>query len=124
MQNYYGFNPYLQQQRVNNQGLRIFPVSNILEANATPVENLDPVFFYNRAENVIYKKQIDGTGAAPIQVFKLQLAQEAISEVKPAESINTYEKDFKAINDRLDELKNLLIPQEEIKPKKAGKNVE
>lgn len=124
MQNYYGFNPYMQQQRGGNQGLRIFPVSNILEANATPVENLDPVFFYNRAENVIYKKQIDGTGAAPIQVFKLQLAQEPISEVKTAESINTYEKDFKAINDRLDELKNLLIPQEEIKPKKAGKNVE
>ena len=119
MQNYSGyggFNPYLpqyqnqpnyqnfQQNRV--AGLKIIPVSNVMEANATPVNDLEPIFFYNRAENVIYKKQIDSTGAAPIQTFKLELA-ETTQEVK-----NPYEQDFKEIRESLNELKALIKPFE------------
>ena len=64
MQNYIGYQgynnynnyPQYQQQRINF--LKMIPVSNIMEANATPVNDLEPVFFFNRAENVVYKKQI------------------------------------------------------------------
>ena len=105
MMNNYGYNPYLPQQNQQRffNGLKIYSVSNIMEANATPVENLEPVFFYNKAENVIYKKQIDGTGAAPIQTFKLSLTP--IEEEKQS---NIYEDNFKAINDRLDDIEKLL----------------
>ena len=106
----YPYNPYLQpqpQQRLMNiSSLKTYAVTNIAEANATPVENYEPVFFYNKAENVIYKKQIDGTGAAPIQTYKLDL-----SPVNEEKSINNYENDFKAINDRLDGIEKLLQEQ-------------
>lgn len=124
MQNY-GYNPYLPQQAYQQQKfspLKILPVSNILEANATPVDSLEPIFFFNKAENVIYKKQIDGTGAAPIQIFKLEHAQDDLSMGKSNLGINYHEENFRAINDRLDELKNLLTSQEEIKNKKAVKD--
>jgi hypothetical protein len=95
------YNPYNQQRFTP---LKIYSVSNIMEANATPVENLDPVFFFNRSENVIYKKQIDGTGAAPIQIYKLAEPQHEISNENTSANINTYEENFKAVNDRLDVL--------------------
>lgn len=115
----YPYNPYIQpqaQQRfMNMSALKTYAVTNIAEANATPVDNYEPVFFYNKAENVIYKKQIDGTGAAPIQTFKLDL-----SPVKEEKGINTYEENFKAINDRLDGIERLL---EEKKGKLNGTTV-
>ena len=101
MQNY-GYNPYLQQMRV--APLKMIPVSSIMEATAMPVDSLDPVFFYNRAENVIYKKQIDNTGAAPIQIFKFQPAQQPISNENTSTNTNPYEKDFKGINDKIEVL--------------------
>ena len=117
MMNNYGYNPYLPQQNQQRffNGLKIYSVSNIMEANATPVENLEPVFFYNKAENVIYKKQIDGTGAAPIQTFKLSLTP--IEEEKQS---NIYDDNFKAINDRLDGIEKLL---EEKKGKLNGSTI-
>jgi hypothetical protein len=93
------YNPYNQQRFTP---LKIYSVSNIMEANATPVENLDPIFFFNRSENVIYKKQIDGTGAAPIQIYKLAEPQHEISNENTSANINSYEENFKAVNDRLD----------------------
>ena len=102
--------------------LKIFPVSNIMEANATPVDSLEPLFFFNKAENVIYKKQIDGTGAAPIQTYKLQPAEEELSGVKKENSINMYADNFKSINERLDGLYELLNkPQEDIEEKRSKK---
>lgn len=101
MQNY-GYNPYLQQMRVTP--LKMIPVSSIMEATAMPVDSLDPVFFYNRAENVIYKKQIDNTGAAPIQIFKFQPAEQPISNENTSTNTNPYEKDFKGINDKIEVL--------------------
>ena len=99
--NNYG-NPYQQQSQMRFSPIKIYPVSNIMEANATPVDSLEPVFFYNKAENVIYKKQIDGTGAAPIQIYKLQIVEQT-EQPDP----------FKSINDRLDGLYKLLQPKEE-----------
>ena len=102
MQNY-GYNPYLQTQ-MRLTSLKILPVSNIMEANSTPVESFDPMFFYNRAENVIYMKQLNQTGAAPIQTFKLQLPEQSISNGNKPADVNPYEKDFKGLNDRIDVL--------------------
>jgi hypothetical protein len=107
------YNPYNQQRFTP---LKIYSVSNIMEATATPVENLDPIFFFNRSENVIYKKQIDGTGAAPIQVYKLSVVEQPTNETKQS---NPYENDFKTINEsinilsnKLDKLINPLPPEE------------
>ena len=108
MQNYgmNNFNPYLHQQRFI--GLRMMPVSNIMEANSTPVDSLEPVFFYNKAENVIYKKQIDNTGAAPIQIFKLDNAEHDLNGGKSDLGVSNYEENFKAINERLDALTEMI----------------
>lgn len=117
MQNY-GFNPY-QAQRFTP--LRIYSVSNIMEANATPVENLDPIFFFNRSENVIYKKQIDSTGAAPIQTYHIAEPQQAkLNETEPS-NINPYEEQFKALNDKIDGLYKLFQEEEPEEDKKGGK---
>lgn len=118
MQNYGNF--YYPQQRFTP--LKIYSVSNILEANATPVENLDPIFFFNRSENVIYKKQIDGTGAAPIQIYKLAGPQRATTnENTSANIINTYEENFKALNDKINGLYKLFQEEEIEEDKKGGK---
>lgn len=120
----YGYNnPYTYQQRFISP-LKIYPVSNIMEANATPVESLDPVFFYNKAENVIYKKQINATGAAPIQTYKLNTTEQP--EIK---QLNPYESDFEKINDSIISLSNKLdelinpsqIEEERIDEKKGRK---
>jgi hypothetical protein len=117
MQNY-NFNPY-QQQRFSP--LRIYSVSNIMEANSTPVDNFEPIFFFNRAENVIYKKQIDGTGAAPIQIYKLAEPQHEISNENTSGNINTYEENFKALNDKIDGLYKFFQEEETEEDKKGGK---
>lgn len=106
--NNFGFNPYLQQQQRFVSPLKIYAVSNIMEANATPVENLEPIFFYNKAENVIYKKQIDSTGAAPIQTFKLSLMP-----VEEEKHINPYEDKINALTDRIDGLERMLKSSKE-----------
>lgn len=105
---YNGFNPYnsypgYQPPRMN--GLKIIPVSNIMEANATPVNDLEPIFFYNRAENLIYKKQIDNTGAAPIQTFKLDISEDRNKE-------NPLETKLVTIDERLSNIELLLKPQD------------
>jgi soluble cytochrome b562 len=112
------YNPYNQQRFTP---LKIYSVSNIMEANATPVENLDPVFFFNRSENVIYKKQIDGTGAAPIQIYKLAEPQHEISNENTSANINTYEENFKALNDKIDGLYKFFEEEEITEDKKGGK---
>lgn len=104
MQNYY--NPY----KLNT--LKIIPVTNILEANAMPVDSLEPIFFYNRAENVIYKKQIDSTGAAPIQIFKMSVSGQAEINETGQGNTNSYDDKFNALNERLDGLYKILQPEE------------
>ena len=97
------FNPSLQQQNV----LRMLAVTNKEEANATPVEfNGVPTFFYNQSTNEIYKKQFDiNSGLAVLQEFKKsEPLPEPISKENEVLSINPYENDFKALNDKIDGL--------------------
>ena len=111
MQNYNGYQgynhynnyPQYQQQRMNF--LKMIPVSNIMEANATPVNDLEPVFFFNRAENIVYKKQIDNTGAAPTQMYKLEISDETQKE-------NPIETKLNLIDERLNSIEELLKPVE------------
>ena len=99
------YNPYNQQRFTP---LKIYSVSNIMEANATPVENLDPVFFFNRSENIIYKKQIDSTGAAPIQIYKLAEPQHENLNENTQIDVSYYDEKFNALNERLDTLKEII----------------
>lgn len=89
----------VQPQTVNYVAI---PVANIEEANAYRVDlNGTPTFFYNAGKNEIYLKRTNTqTGAAEFFVFAKQ--EQALSDVKEEKSINTYEKDFKALNDKID----------------------
>ncbi len=85
--------------------LKMIPVSNIEEANATPVDTLNgfPSFFYNKAQNEIYMKQFNSvSGGAIFQTYKLQLAE---NQAKP---VDPYETQFMAINEKIDGLYSLL----------------
>lgn len=99
-------NPQQTQQQPSqqtSQTLSTIPVSNIEEAKAYIVDpyGFTPTFFYNAAKNEIYLKKTNReTGAADFMVFAK--AEPPTSEVKEEKSINTYEKDFKALNDKID----------------------
>lgn len=93
--------PQMQQTPVNTNLVTI-PVSNIDEANAFRVDlNGTPTFFYNAGKNEVYFKRTNTqTGAADFKTF--QLVAEPLVAVKEKISTNTYEKDFKALNDKID----------------------
>lgn len=116
----FGYNPMMTpQQRVSQfeqqypqlaQQINFvtIPVSNVDEANAFRVDlNGTPTFFYNAGKNEVYLKRTNTrTGFADFITFgKLEQSR---SDVKPKTDINTYEKDFKALNDKLDNLYSLL----------------
>ena len=96
------FNQNLQQNV-----LRMFAVTNKEEANATPVDfNGVPTFFYNQSTNEIYKKQFDiNSGLAVLQEFKKNepIPEPGLKE-NTLQNINPYEKDFKALNTKIDDL--------------------
>lgn len=96
--------PQLVQQPVQSQSqtLITIPVTNIDEANAFRVDlNGTPTFFYNAGANEVYlKKTNTQTGAADF--IKFAKADEARTEVKQNLGTNSYEKDFKALNDKID----------------------
>lgn len=121
MQNYqgfnYGFNPYQQQQfhqtqQQNSQSFKLIPVSSKNEVNSFITDfNGTPAYFHNQATNEIYIKQFDiKTGLAKIQEFKH--VESDLSHDEEQNNINPYEKDFKAINERLDVIEQLLKPAE------------
>ena len=112
--------PYQQRMPMPINQLRIMPVSNIMEANATPVEGFEPMFFYNRAENVIYMKKLNQFGAAPIQTFKLETSEQVLMNENDKKDINLYQNHFDSINEKLDGLYQLLKPVE-VKKEKASK---
>lgn len=92
-------------------------VSNIEEANATPVDTLNglPSFFYNKSQNEIYMKQFNSvSGGAIFQTYKLQMVE------NPAKQADPYEAEFRAINEKIDGLYSLLKPtdSERFMPKK------
>lgn len=116
----YGIPPQYQQAPRQVQMFRMYPVSNIMEANATPVDNFEPVFFYNRAENVVYMKKMLQDCSAPIQVFKLHPADSPLSDEKQKRE-NIYENDFEAINEKISDLSvkiDRLLPETDKKDKK------
>ena len=126
MMNYnygYGFNPMINaQQRLNQlesqfvqqqtQSFSTIPVTSIEEANAYRVDLYGtPTFFYNAGSNEVYLKRTNQNGLADFVVFK-----RAETEVE----VSKEEDNFKIINEKLDNLQNLL----EVKNKKVVKNDE
>ena len=125
MMNYnygYAFNPMINaQQRLNQiesqfvqqqtQTFNIIPVTSVEEANAYRVDLYGtPTFFYNAGSNEVYLKRTNQTGLADFIVFKrVEVEVEAEKE-----------DNFKIINEKLDNLQNLL----EVKNKKVVKNDE
>lgn len=129
MQQYLPFNPYMTPQQrlyqmeqqypqlaqpqpvqsnsatVNN--LVTIPVTNMEEANAFRVDlNGTPTFFYNAGKNEVYLKRTNTqTGLADFIVFGK--VEQPKTEPKQNLSINTYEKDFKALNEKIDGLYSL-----------------
>jgi hypothetical protein len=125
MMNYnygYGFNPMINaQQRLNQlesqfvqqqtQSFSTIPVTSIEEANAYRVDLYGtPTFFYNAGSNEVYLKRTNQTGLADFIVFKRTENEVEVEK----------EDNFKIINEKLDNLQNLL----EVKNKKAVKNDE
>ena len=129
MQQFIPFNPYMTAQQrlyqmeqqypqlaqpqpvqpnsatVNN--LVTIPVTNMEEANAFRVDlNGTPTFFYNAGKNEVYLKRTNTqTGLADFIVFGK--VDKPTVEEKQVQSINTYEKDFKALNEKIDGLYSL-----------------
>lgn len=106
------FSQNVQQAVGSQNGWRIIPVSNIEEANATPVDlSGNPLFFFNRATREIYMKQLDQSGAAPLVSFilKPQESQIKLSEqqTKPAYD---FQNDLKKLNEKIDEIRKVLVP--------------
>ena len=121
MQNYAGFNGYNNQfmpqyqhsqaQIQNNQGYRIIPISNKSETNSVIADfNGNPIYFHNQANNEIYIKQFDiKTGLAKLQEYK---KVEIDNPIDNKEQANPYQDEFRLINERLEELKEMIKPQE------------
>ena len=79
-------------------------VSDIAEAIATkPDVTGKPLFFYNKSAEEIYVKQYDNTGSAPVRVYKL-----AVEPIEPVP--NPIADGIKALDDKLNDIKNLLSP--------------
>lgn len=79
-------------------------VSDIAEAIATkPDVTGKPLFFYNKSAEEIYVKQYDNTGSAPVKVYKL-----AVEPIEPVP--NPIADGIKALDDKLNDIKNLLSP--------------
>ena len=114
----FGYNPMMTpQQRVAQfehqypqlaQNLITYLVTNIEEANAFRVDlNGTPTFFYNAGKNEVYMKRTNTqTGLADFVVFG-KVDKPALKE-NVVQGVNTYEKDFKALNDKIDGLLSLV----------------
>ena len=130
----FGFNPMLSaQQRLaqmeqqyavqqNQIGFKAIPVTNKEEANATPVDiNGTPTFFYNQAKSEIYIKRVNlNTGLAEFLTFGR--LEEPSSDVNVSGNIFSYEKDFQALNEKLDTLHSILIQNTKKEIKIEAKN--
>ena len=120
-----GFNnPYYAPQThypIQNQpqNYRIIPITNKNEINSFVADfNGTPLYFHNQSNNEIYVKQFDiKTGITTLQEFKR--TDIPVDEVKEPDK-NIYEKDFKNLNNRLDELYKLLKSENEEKVNKKG----
>lgn len=116
--NYGGYNQFVPQyqnmfsQNQNQMGANTVFVSDIAEAIATkPDITGKPLFFYNKANEEIYVKQYDNTGAAPVKTYKLFVETQ---EEKP----NPLLENFKSLDNKLDDIKKLLTPEHNERSKK------
>ena len=103
----YGYNNLQPQPNYFNQqqNFNTTFVSDITEAIATkPDVTGKPLFFYNKANEEIYIKQYDNTGAAPIKIYKLVIQKEEAQT-------NPYLEKFKSLDHKLDDIKKLLTPE-------------
>lgn len=128
----YNYNPMMTaQQRLNQMEsqypqfsqqpvMKVIPVTNIEEANATQVDiQGTPTFFYNQSKNEVYMKRVNlNTGLADF--IKFEATVQPLNESKTKKDVITYEKDLKLLNDKIDGLYSLLKPKEE-KGTKNGK---
>ena len=129
MQQYIPFNPYMTpQQRLYqmeqqypqlaqpqviqpslpaSNNLVTIPVTNIDEANAFRVDlNGTPTFFYNAGKSEVYLKRTNTqTGLADFIVFTK--AQQPAVEEKQVAVNDTYAKDLKQLNEKIDGLYTL-----------------
>lgn len=118
---------YLQNQGQNQfqnqqaqQGLNTLQVSNIEEANAYRVDPLGtPTFFYNPGKNEIYLKKTNQIGLTDFLIFRH--VEKPADMVKDEKQQNIYAKEFKAINDKIDGLYSILVPQPKTKEAKNDK---
>lgn len=125
MQNYIPFSPYMtaqqrlyqmeqqypqlsqQQPQQNNNFLMTIPVTNVEEANAFRVDPQGtPTLFYNAGKNEVYLKRTNTqTGLADFVIFGK--VEQPKTEEKVILSPNSYEKELKAIKDKIDGLYSL-----------------
>ena len=90
-------------------------VSNIAEAIATkPDVTGKPLFFYNKADEEIYVKQYDNTGVAPVKTYKLVSGN---TEQQP----NPIFDSIKGLNDKLDDIKKMLTPENNEELERKGR---
>ena len=113
MQNYMNYNPMatpqqrlmqLEQQQQFNRGFSIIPVTKEQEAYAAQIDILNgtPSFFWNQNAGEIYLKQINQYGKADFIKFAKQ--SKPVLNENVLKNTNTYEEDFKALNDKIDGL--------------------
>lgn len=120
LQQYEQINPQPTQPQQNAQGLPAVSVSSIDEARVYIVDPLGtPTLFYNAGKNEVYVKR-QNKQTAEVEFYHFERASEPENDIKDEKGINTYEENFKALNDKIDGLYSLLEP----KPKKAVKNDE
>lgn len=117
------FNQNLQQAVGSQNGWRIIAVSNIEEANATPVDLYgNPLFFFNRATKEIYMKQTDQTGAAPLITFIMKPQEQQIKlsqeQTKPAYD---FQSDLRKLNNKVDDIYKVLVPNNNVQQNKPKK---
>jgi len=116
--NYGGYNPYLphgnyqQMQQQSTPNFKLYPISKESDINSIVADfSGSPLYFHNQSNDEIYIKQFDiKTGLTNLKKYKP--LEGSLSQVNKEDNINPYEKDFKSINDRLDELKELIKPVE------------
>ena len=100
----------MQPQQFRPQ-YRAIPVSSEAEINSVTVDfNGMPTYFHNQVTNEIFVKQFDmKTGITTLHKYiKFEGDSKPNNESKNESNINLYKKDFNALNERIDGLKQMI----------------
>jgi len=92
-----------QEQTQPSQTVFAMQVANVQEANATKIDPLHTVFFYNKREDQIYAKYLDSMGNL---VFRLFMPAEFPQEAPQAPQLNVaqYQLQIQELQERIDNL--------------------